>query len=72
MGNNGVLVGERGKEQVRVDAIRTARVDPTGAGDAFSAGFLAQWVASRDAVASARAGVAVAAEAVAIVGGRPS
>lgn len=72
MGNGGVLVGERGKEQVRVDAIRAARVDPTGAGDAFSAGFLAQWVLSRDAVASARAGVAVAAEAVAIVGGRPS
>lgn len=71
MGNSGVIVGEQGKEQVRVDAVRTARVDPTGAGDAFSAGFLAQWVRSGDAVAAAEAGVAVAAEAVTIVGGRP-
>ncbi|MEX1078220.1 MAG: PfkB family carbohydrate kinase [Homoserinimonas sp.] len=71
MGDGGVIVAERGKVQVRVDAVRTARVDPTGAGDAFSAGFLAEWVRTSDAVAAARAGVAVAAEAVTIVGGRP-
>ncbi|MHA6693831.1 carbohydrate kinase family protein [Homoserinimonas sp. A520] len=71
MGNSGVLVGERGTDQVRVDAVRTSRVDPTGAGDAFSAGFLAEWVLSGDAVAAARAGTRVASEAVTIVGGRP-
>jgi sugar/nucleoside kinase (ribokinase family) len=71
MGNGGVLVGEQGREPVLVDAVRAVRVDPTGAGDAFSAGFLAEWVRSGDAVAAARAGVVVAAEAVTIVGGRP-
>src|SRR5690554_4215953 len=35
MGNAGVIVAERGKPLVRVDAIRAERVDPTGAGDAF-------------------------------------
>ena len=71
MGGAGVIVAERGREQVRVDAIRSARVDPTGAGDAFSAGFIAEWVRSRDAVSAARAGVALAADAVTVVGGRP-
>ncbi|HEU4808690.1 MAG TPA: PfkB family carbohydrate kinase [Homoserinimonas sp.] len=71
MGDSGVIVAQHGRALVRVDAVRAARVDPTGAGDAFSAGFLAEWVRGGDAVAAARAGVAVAAEAVTIVGGRP-
>lgn len=71
MGNAGVIVAERGKPLVRVDAIRAERVDPTGAGDAFSAGFLAEWVRSGDAVAAAKVGVVVAAEAVTSVGARP-
>lgn len=71
MGNSGVIVAEQGKPQVRVDAVRAERVDPTGAGDAFSAGFLAEWVRSGDAEAAAKAGVVVAAEAVTAVGARP-
>ncbi|WP_314505936.1 carbohydrate kinase family protein [uncultured Microbacterium sp.] len=47
-------------------------VDPTGAGDAFCAGFLARWIVDRDAVAAARAGTEVAARAVGVVGGRPA
>jgi sugar/nucleoside kinase (ribokinase family) len=46
-------------------------VDPTGAGDAFCAGFLAEWVQHGDRVAAARAGARVAARAVGIMGGRP-
>lgn len=44
-------------------------IDPTGAGDAFTAGFLAKWVKSHQLVASGRSGVAVAARAA--IGGRP-
>ncbi|SFS17714.1 Sugar or nucleoside kinase, ribokinase family [Microbacterium sp. cf046] len=47
-------------------------VDPTGAGDAFCAGFLASWLEDGDAIAAARAGTEVAARAVGVVGGRPS
>jgi sugar/nucleoside kinase (ribokinase family) len=47
-------------------------VDPTGAGDAFCAGFLADWIRTADPVASALAGTEVAARAVGVVGGRPS
>jgi sugar/nucleoside kinase (ribokinase family) len=46
-------------------------VDPTGAGDAFCAGFLASWVVDGDRVAAARAGAALAAQAVRVIGGRP-
>ncbi len=44
-------------------------VDPTGAGDAFAAGFLAAY--DGDAEAAASAAVQVAARAVATIGGRP-
>ncbi len=71
LGTGGVVVAERGSEPVRVAAQETAIVDPTGAGDAFTAGFLAAWVRGADAAAAAREGVAVAARAVATVGGRP-
>lgn len=46
-------------------------IDPTGAGDALAAGFLAHWARSRDAEAAVRAAVLVAARAVMLYGGRP-
>ena len=68
MGADGVIVGGE-----HVPAVTAARVvDPTGAGDAFCAGFLARWVIDGDAVAAARAGAEVAARAVGVVGGRPA
>ena len=67
-GAEGVIV-----EGVRVPAVpASVVVDPTGAGDAFCAGFLARWVIEKDAVAAARAGTEVAARAVGVVGGRPT
>jgi sugar/nucleoside kinase (ribokinase family) len=72
------LVLTNGAEGVIVDGVRVPAaaasvvVDPTGAGDAFCAGFLARWVTDQDAVASARAGTEVAARAVGVVGGRPA
>jgi sugar/nucleoside kinase (ribokinase family) len=73
----GTLVLTRGAEGVIVDGVQVPAVtasvvvDPTGAGDAFCAGFLARWVIDADAVAAARAGAEVAARAVGVVGGRP-
>ena len=70
LGMDGVLVN-RGGEQFTVPAVETTVVDPTGAGDAFCAGYLAEWVASGDARAAASRGTQVAARAVATVGARP-
>lgn len=73
-----VLVLTRGADGVIVDGVHVPAVtapvvaDPTGAGDAFCAGFLARWTQDRDAVAAARAGTEVAARAVGVVGGRPA
>lgn len=68
LGADGVIV-----DGVHVAAVTApAVVDPTGAGDAFCAGFLARWVRDGDAVAAARAGAEVAARAVGVVGGRPT
>lgn len=71
LADEGVLVVEAGAEPVRVPAVETNLVDPTGAGDSFSAGFLAEWVESGNAVAAARAGAGVSARAVATIGARP-
>jgi len=68
LGADGVIVGG-----VRIPAVRAPVViDPTGAGDAFCAGFLARWVRDHDALAAAREGTEVAARAVGVVGGRPT
>lgn len=72
LGVGGVIVAERGHDLVFVPAVESAVVDPTGAGDAFTAGFLAAWMSGSDAEAAANAGVSVAARAVTSVGGRPS
>lgn len=71
MGADGVVVAEAGGTPVFVSSEPAVIVDPTGAGDAFSAGFLAAWTRGADVAAAAGSGVAVAAQAVATVGGRP-
>ena len=70
LGMDGVLVSLSG-EQFTVPAIETTVVDPTGAGDAFCAGYLGEWVTTGDARAAAVRGTEVAARAVATVGARP-
>lgn len=66
LGGQGVLV-----DGVHVPAISASSVDPTGAGDAFTAGFLSEWLRTSDAAAAVIRGTEVAATAVARVGGRP-
>ncbi|HRN29364.1 MAG TPA: carbohydrate kinase family protein [Terrimesophilobacter sp.] len=71
LGMDGCVVAGPGLPPTLVGAVPAVLVDPTGAGDSFSAGFLAEWTSSRDAVAAARAGSQVAARAVATIGARP-
>lgn len=70
-GDKGVLVVTNGGMPVEVTAQQVRSVDPTGAGDAFIAGFLEAWLRTGDALASAEAAVYVAARAVMVIGGRP-
>ncbi len=70
LGSGGVLVGEGGHVEL-VPAVSSSAVDPTGAGDAFCAGFLNLWLDGRSAIDAARAGSLLAARAVATYGGRP-
>lgn len=71
-GADGATWAGHGTPPVHVPAVRVARVlDPTGAGDAFAAGFLTSWLtggAPADALAN---GARLGALAVARVGGRP-
>jgi sugar/nucleoside kinase (ribokinase family) len=70
LGSAGVVIASR-SEAVQIEVVPATTVDPTGAGDAFCAGFLAEWIATRDFRAAADAGSRLAARAIAVVGGRP-
>jgi len=70
LGAAGVIVRHPGGS-TGVHAVVVPVVDPTGAGDAFCAGYLDAWVRTGDPVQSARAGALVASRAVGVVGGRP-
>jgi 2-dehydro-3-deoxygluconokinase len=63
MGADGVLVATP-DARVRLAPHRVAAVDATGAGDAFDGAFLAEWLATGDAVGSARFANAAAALSV--------
>ncbi|WP_354478076.1 PfkB family carbohydrate kinase [Marisediminicola sp. UYEF4] len=71
LGPDGAIVVQDGGAPVCIPAVRSRILDPTGAGDAFCAGFLAAWAMVPDAVAAATAGVQVAERAVTSIGGRP-
>ncbi|MEU9253109.1 PfkB family carbohydrate kinase [Streptomyces sp. NPDC048270] len=70
-GSAGALVAERGRITAEVTAEPAEAVDSTGAGDAFTGGFLAARLAGADPAEAARAGCRTAALAVARLGGRP-
>ncbi|HLJ98642.1 MAG TPA: sugar kinase, partial [Streptosporangiaceae bacterium] len=74
LGGGGCLIARAGSEPVVVPASRLGSdlVDTTGAGDAFCAAFLSQWLSgSGELDDAARFAVQVAAEAVGRLGGRP-
>jgi ribokinase len=81
LGYSGVLVVKRGGHGATADdgrgrwstaALKASVVDTTGAGDAFSAGFLAAWSPEQDTLEAAlKSGTEVAAMAVARLGAGP-
>ncbi|WP_406389335.1 carbohydrate kinase family protein [Streptomyces sp. NBC_00887] len=72
VGDRGVLLAAGGTVTTRVSAPAVLDpVDSTGAGDAFTGGFLAALIAGADDAAAAATGCRAGAEAVATVGGRP-
>lgn len=70
-GPRDVLVAERGAAPHEVTVPATRLLDPTGAGDAMTAGFLDSWRRDRDVVRAAEAGILLAAQAIQLYGGRP-
>lgn len=70
-GAAGALVAEGGRITAEVDADPVEAVDSTGAGDAFTGGFLAARMAGAGPADAARAGCRAAALAVTRLGGRP-
>jgi len=70
-GSLGAIAKTRGFDSISVPAIEATVVDTTGAGDSFAAGFIAAFAAKRDLTAALTAGTELAAQCVAIVGGRP-
>lgn len=74
-GAHGVVVAAAGTPALHRPAVTAPLVDSTGAGDAFTAGFLARWVQSSELVpdltSAAEAGLATAALALGRMGGRP-
>lgn len=70
-GADGVLVVADGGEPLAMAAHDVRSVDPTGAGDAFIAGFLDAWLRTGNPVEAAQSAVYTAARAVMVMGGRP-
>ncbi|WP_329194341.1 MULTISPECIES: carbohydrate kinase family protein [unclassified Streptomyces] len=70
-GAAGALVAEAGRVTAEVSAEPAEAVDSTGAGDAFTGGFLAARLAGAGPADAARAGCRAAARAVTRLGGRP-
>jgi sugar/nucleoside kinase (ribokinase family) len=70
-GSRGAQVLRRGAEPVEVPNQPATEIDPTGAGDAFAAGYLAAMMCGADDAACATAGVAAAAQAIGRAGARP-
>ncbi|MFF4388916.1 MULTISPECIES: carbohydrate kinase family protein [unclassified Streptomyces] len=70
-GAAGALIAERGRVTAEVRAEPVEAVDSTGAGDAFTGGFLAARLEGADPAEAARAGCRAAALAVTRPGGRP-
>ncbi|GAA1369181.1 carbohydrate kinase family protein [Streptomyces beijiangensis] len=71
LGAGGALLATNGVVTARVPGVEARAVDSTGAGDAFTGGFLAARLSGADDTAAAAAGCRAGARAVTVIGGRP-
>ena len=71
-GAAGAVAKVRDLPKVERAAIPVTVKDTTGAGDAFAAGFLREWLDSHDLSTALASGIEVAAQCVATIGARPS
>lgn len=70
-GSQGAIAKARGYDSISVPAVYAEVIDTTGAGDSFAAGFIEAFASKHDLTAAMTAGTELAAQCVAIVGGRP-
>ena len=70
-GSAGAIAKARGFDSISLPAVAATVVDTTGAGDSFAAGFIASYSKNHDLTAALQSGAELAADCVAIVGGRP-
>jgi len=71
LGAGGAVWADRSGRTASAQAEPVTPVDPTGAGDAFAAGFLAAWLTGAEPEEALRAGARLGARAVASIGARP-
>lgn len=71
LGPEGAVYADAGGKLLREPAAPVRAEDTTGAGDAFSAGFLEAWLAGEPPAEALRGGAGLAARAVGSVGARP-
>jgi sugar/nucleoside kinase (ribokinase family) len=71
-GAAGAVWADSSGRRCAVPAEATTVIDPTGAGDAFAAGFLSAWLATGDPESGLRAGAGAGARAVSMIGARPA
>ena len=71
-GGNGALAQSRGQALVQIPAAQAKVVNTTGAGDAFSAGFIQIWGAGGGLIEALNNGADLAAQCVGLIGSRPA
>jgi sugar/nucleoside kinase (ribokinase family) len=71
LGSGGAMLAGVDGASASVTAEPASVVEPTGAGDAFAAGFLASWLSGADTPDCLRAGSRLGARAASTIGGRP-
>lgn len=71
-GDKGAMAVGNGSTIITSPVDKIDPLDTTGAGDAFAAGFIPQWIASKELREAMDAGNELARQCVAIIGARPS